>query len=77
MSINKYDRWKRHQKTHLRAPRERMKNELLKSEWKRIKTQRTAQDIILFLQRCSIAMKLSSESLIKLIESSKSECNSV
>ena len=66
--INKYNKWTIHHKTKARPPKERLKNELLQSEWNRIKTDESPGSIILFLKQCSLAMKLSNEKLILMLE---------
>eukprot|EP01083_Nonionella_stella_P071582 192368_1 len=47
-----------------RAPKERLKNEVLNLEWKRISIDQSASSIVKFLRRCSKAMKVSKDTLV-------------
>ena len=67
--IVKYNQYKIWRQTKRRQPREIEKNTLLHNEWRRIAKDISPKSIVLFLRRCSKAMKVSAATLIIMNES--------
>lgn len=67
LHINKYERYQLWQKTNRRKPKEVLKNNLLNKAWKQIACDESPLSIMTFLSDCSKAMKVSNETLTKML----------